>query len=104
MSSGVKWVLGTIVGLLLVVGLAVGAWKGGWWINKQSQTNQYNINVHSQAGQETAIAKARDYATQINAADNAGQKAVLSRTFCQTYLDIDNPPSDLQADYGQFCN
>jgi hypothetical protein len=105
-----RYVLGTIAGLLAIVAcvvLAVGIWHLGWFVRKANVNQNYQVNVTSQEYQQSLVSQERDRLTGIQVADDPGQKKNLELTFCSVYANL-TPVSvqtnqDLQIASTQYC-
>lgn len=93
-----------IIAAILVVALcATGGWFGYWWMAKASQNNRYDVNTHSQQYQAGLIAQLRDKAAGWDAAVDTAQKTQIAESFCALYVDLTQPPSDLQSAHIRIC-
>jgi hypothetical protein len=119
---------GVIVALFVVIGLAVGGWKGFWWIQQSSATHQLNIQQHvinrqnkiarsSYGFTTTQIQEMQSDLNYIAQEDVALQSdphnvAIISQiqnykqTFCNTYNEVIDPtqvPPSLAAAATQYA-
>lgn len=92
------------VGIVLAAAvILVGGWYGYWALAKSAQSNQYNVNTHSQQYQAGIQAQERDYAIAWHTATDTGQKAAIADTFCAQYAELTAPTPDLVAAHAAMC-
>ncbi len=86
-----------------IVGLLVGIWFGIWFLKGQAQSNQYEVNTHSQQYQAGIVAQERDYANAWRIATDPGQKASIADTFCAEYTQLNPATPDLVDAHASMC-
>ena len=94
----------TWAGIVLAAAvILVGGWYGYWALARSAQSNQYNVNTHSQQYQAGVVAQERDYYTAWRTATDAGQKAAIADTFCAEYSELNPPTPDLVDAHASMC-
>lgn len=93
-----KNVLITIVGVLLLVGLAIGGWQLGWWMEQESTNRRTGIANESLARQQARVDEVLDTSrtiadidvqlatvTEEQAAALSAQRQAVVNQFCDAY-------------------
>jgi hypothetical protein len=93
----------SVVGLLLLVGIVVGGWQLGWWLNKANANKQYEVNTHTQQYQAGLISQERDDVIGWEQATDANQRDLIKGQFCTIYLNLTQPPADLVFANSKIC-
>ena len=101
--------VGAVVASVLVVAvvaaiLLFGMWQFGWFVAKQNQNQQNQMNHNSQQFQDGLVSQERDRLTGYDEALDAGQKTNIKNMFCTAYLDLTLPPNDLAQAHAHLCN
>lgn len=99
-------VLLAVIGVLLLIGLAVGGYVGGWWVREDSTNRRTVIDRQSTAFVTSRIAKARDDVLEVQSLPESGQRAAIVRGICEAVADIPETvtPSDLIQFSTTNCN
>jgi hypothetical protein len=92
------------LGVLFIIAGVVAALIAAWWFFGAAVTGrQYHNDTHNQQYQAGLISAERDRAQAYQVATSAGQKAQLKATFCATYPNITDVPTDLADAYTVIC-
>jgi len=101
-----KVFVGVIVAIALVVALAIGGYKLGWWLKEDGTNRQTVIDRQSTAFITSRIEKVRDDILELASVPEGPQKANMTASVCAAIADIDMTivvPSDVATFAARNC-
>lgn len=97
--------LGFVLVIILVAGIAIGGWNLYWWMNKASTNNTTTILQHSIAVNVGDIDAARNKISELTGLPDGPQKTAITTQVCALVASLTgNIPSDLASFQAQECS
>jgi FtsZ-interacting cell division protein ZipA len=95
-ASGLSWVAAILGSIAILVVLAVGAWRLGWFVKEKNTEKQVQVDNHQKGTQTAWYDEAVDAIRQLEIVDpaNAGAKAALSHKACDMIARLDESYRD----------
>lgn len=66
LTTGVAWLIGIIVSVVLIAALVLGGWAAGWWFTTQDVQRQSNAIRLNYATQESDLNQVSSWISQID--------------------------------------